>query len=102
MLPPLQVVSSSACSVASLGRCSLHYLPGRSNLRKNNLAECPLETVITVQLAKPKEVKVHKPLAAVVREDVVEVMQANTTLLINKTSRLAPSTQTPVAGAQHT
>ena len=38
VIPPLQVVLSSACSVASLGRCPSHYLPGHPHLRKDVLA----------------------------------------------------------------
>lgn len=38
VIPPLQVVLSSACSVASLGRCPSHYLPGRPSLRQGVLA----------------------------------------------------------------
>jgi hypothetical protein len=39
VVPPLQVVLSSACSVASLGRFPSHYLPGRPHLRKGVLAD---------------------------------------------------------------
>ena len=39
VIPPLQVVLSSACSVASLGRFPSHYLPGRPCLRKDVLAD---------------------------------------------------------------
>ena len=39
VIPPLQVVLSSACSVASLGRFPSHYLPGRPHLRKGVLAD---------------------------------------------------------------
>ncbi|MEC7236316.1 MAG: hypothetical protein VXV86_06530, partial [Verrucomicrobiota bacterium] len=39
VIPPLQVVLSSACSVASLGRFPSHYLPGRPRLRKGVLAD---------------------------------------------------------------
>ena len=38
VIPPLQVVLSSACSVASLGRFPSHYLPGRPSLRQGVLA----------------------------------------------------------------
>ena len=38
VVPPLQVVLSSACSVASLGRFPSHYLPGRPSLRQGVLA----------------------------------------------------------------
>ena len=38
VIPPLQVVLSSACSVASLGRCPSHYLPGHPCLRQDVLA----------------------------------------------------------------
>ena len=38
VIPPLQVVLSSACSVASLGRFPSHYLPGRLCLRPGVLA----------------------------------------------------------------
>ena len=40
VLPPLQVVLSYACSVASLGRCPSHYLPGHPHLRRDALADC--------------------------------------------------------------
>jgi len=36
---PLQVVFSSACSVASLSRCPNHYLPGHPHLRGDALAD---------------------------------------------------------------
>ena len=39
VIPPLQVVLSSACSVASLGRFPSHYLPGRPHLRMGVLAD---------------------------------------------------------------
>ena len=39
VVPPLQVVLSSACSVASLGRFPSHYLPGRPHLRMGVLAD---------------------------------------------------------------
>ena len=39
VVPPLQVVLSSACSVASLGRFPSHYLPGRLCLRPGVLAD---------------------------------------------------------------
>ena len=39
VVPPLQVVLSSACSVASLGRFPSHYLPGRPRLRRGVLAD---------------------------------------------------------------
>ena len=39
VVPPLQVVLSSACSVASLGRFPSHYLPGRPRLRMGVLAD---------------------------------------------------------------
>ena len=39
VVPPLQVVLSSACSVASLGRFPSHYLPGRPHLRGGVLAD---------------------------------------------------------------
>ena len=39
VIPPLQVVLSSACSVASLGRFPSHYLPGRPCLRLGVLAD---------------------------------------------------------------
>ena len=39
VVPPLQVVLSSACSVASLGRFPSHYLPGRPHLRRGVLAD---------------------------------------------------------------
>ena len=39
VIPPLQVVLSSACSVASLGRFPSHYLPGRLCLRPGVLAD---------------------------------------------------------------
>ena len=39
VFPPLQVVFSSACSVASLGRFPSHYLPGRLCLRPGVLAD---------------------------------------------------------------
>ena len=38
VLPPLQVVLSSACSVASLSRFPSHYLPGHPHLREGALA----------------------------------------------------------------
>ena len=41
VVPPLQVVLSSACSVASLGRFPSHYLPGRLCLRPGVLADHP-------------------------------------------------------------
>ena len=41
VLPPLQVVLSSACSVASLSRCPSHYLPGHPHLRVDALADYP-------------------------------------------------------------
>ena len=37
-IPPLQVVPSSACSVASLSRFPSHYLPGHPHLREGALA----------------------------------------------------------------
>jgi hypothetical protein len=40
VFPPLQVVLSSACSVASLSRCPSHYLPGHPHLRGDALADC--------------------------------------------------------------
>ena len=39
VFPPLQVVLSSACSVASLSRCPNHYLPGHPHLRGDALAD---------------------------------------------------------------
>ena len=39
VFPPLQVVLSSACSVASLSRFPSHYLPGRPHLREDALAD---------------------------------------------------------------
>ena len=39
VIPPLQVVLSSACSVASLGRFPSHYLPGHPHLRMGVLAD---------------------------------------------------------------
>ena len=38
VFPPLQVVLSFACSVASLSRCPSHYLPGHPHLREDDLA----------------------------------------------------------------
>ena len=38
VFPPLQVVLSSACSVASLSRFPSHYLPGHPHLREGALA----------------------------------------------------------------
>ena len=38
VFPPLQVVLSSACSVASLSRFPNHYLPGHPHLREGALA----------------------------------------------------------------
>ena len=38
VIPPLQVVLTSACSVASLGRFTSHYLPGCPGLRPGILA----------------------------------------------------------------
>jgi hypothetical protein len=40
VLPLLQVVLSSACSVASLSRCPSHHLPGHPHLRGDALADC--------------------------------------------------------------
>ncbi len=39
VFPPLQVVLSSACSVASLSRFPSHYLPGHPHLREDALAD---------------------------------------------------------------
>ena len=41
VFPPLQVVLSSACSVASLSRFPSHYLPGHLHLREGALAAYP-------------------------------------------------------------
>ena len=41
VFPPLQVVLSFACSVASLSRCPNHYLPGHLRLREVDLADYP-------------------------------------------------------------
>ena len=41
VFPPLQVVFSSACSVASLGRFPNHYLPGHLRLPEDALADYP-------------------------------------------------------------
>ena len=41
VFPPLQVVLSSACSVASLSRFPSHYLPGHPHLRGDALADYP-------------------------------------------------------------
>ena len=41
VFPPLQVVLSSACSVASLSRFPSHYLPGHLHLREGALADYP-------------------------------------------------------------
>ena len=41
VFPPLQVVLSFACSVASLSRCPSHYLPGHHHLRGGDLADYP-------------------------------------------------------------
>ena len=38
VFPPLQVVLSSACSVASLSRFPSHYLPGHPHVREGALA----------------------------------------------------------------
>ena len=42
-IPPLQVVPSFACSVASLSRCPGHQLPGRHGLRQVILADYLLD-----------------------------------------------------------
>ena len=39
VFPPLQVVFSSACSVASLSQCPNHYLPGHIHLHERALAD---------------------------------------------------------------
>ncbi len=39
VFPPLQVVLSSACSVASLSRCPSRYLPGHPHLHEDALAD---------------------------------------------------------------
>ena len=41
VFPPLQVVLSFACSVASLSRCPSHYLPGHHHFRGGDLADYP-------------------------------------------------------------
>ena len=41
VFPPLQVVLSSACSVASLSRLPDYYLPGHPYLREGALADYP-------------------------------------------------------------
>ena len=41
VFPPLRVVLSSACSVASLSRYPSHYLPGHPHLRGDALADYP-------------------------------------------------------------
>ena len=41
VFPPLQVVLSSACSVASLSRFPSHYLPGHPHFREDALADYP-------------------------------------------------------------
>ena len=60
-IPPLSTSSDFACSVSSLGRCSLHYPPGHLSFRPSHLAERALGKGWTIN-AHVVEVAVDAPM----------------------------------------